>query len=269
MRRSRRRLERSSAQPTSDRTDYSIGGAAAVARGARARRLICFGRCWEHILLAVGVHSFRLAPRRADGPSNAIGERSFADLLEIGGDRGARAPTLGARAHQFLTFASSPNLQAQSRSGSDGDAWLSPMRMRSRRRAPNGGGAERRPLLCCRARRPLPVRRLAASGSCRRRTFAAPLSPAGVAFVPLSPSRTAEAHLCSSLLLQTGLDDRCVLAIARSRALSFNRERGHAPALRLPRNERGGLERRARNTLPTSQRASEPSYLASSRRLRR
>ena len=39
--------------------------------------------------------------------------------------------TLGARAHQFLTFASAPNLQAAVAHGlSEGDAWLQPMRER-------------------------------------------------------------------------------------------------------------------------------------------
>jgi aspartate/methionine/tyrosine aminotransferase len=43
----------------------------------------------------------------------------------------AELATLAARAHQFLTFASAPNLQAAVAYGmSDGDAWLQPMRAR-------------------------------------------------------------------------------------------------------------------------------------------
>ena len=42
--------------------------------------------------------------------------------------------TLAARAHQFLTFASAPNLQSAVAFGlNDGDAWLQPMRERFRR----------------------------------------------------------------------------------------------------------------------------------------
>jgi aspartate/methionine/tyrosine aminotransferase len=43
----------------------------------------------------------------------------------------AQLATLAARAHQFLTFASAPNLQSAVAYGmSDGDAWLQPMRER-------------------------------------------------------------------------------------------------------------------------------------------
>jgi aspartate/methionine/tyrosine aminotransferase len=100
--------------------------------------------------------------------------------------------TLAARAHQFLTFASAPNLQAAVAYGlSDGDAWLQPMRerfARARDRMTAGLEVAGYAVLPSASTYFLCVD-LAASGiSLDDEGFAAKaVAEAGVAVVPLSP----------------------------------------------------------------------------------
>ena len=103
----------------------------------------------------------------------------------------AELANLAARAHQFLTFASAPNLQAAVAYGmSDGDAWLQPMRdrfARARDRMTQGLEAAGFAVLPTASTYFLCVD-LAASGiSLDDETFAAEaVERAGVAAVPLS-----------------------------------------------------------------------------------
>ena len=84
----------------------------------------------------------------------------------------AELATLAARAHQFLTFASAPNLQSAVAYGlNEGDAWLQPMRdrfarARDRMAAGLGSGG-----LCRAAKRIdlFPVRRPGGVGHIARR----------------------------------------------------------------------------------------------------
>ena len=105
------------------------------------------------------------------------------------------APALAqvvARAHQFLTFSTAPNLQAAVAFGlNEGDAWLRPMRERFAALArPHGRGSEVRGLCdarCCRdlfhVRRSRRFRNLPST----MMAFAsAAVEKAGVAVVPLS-----------------------------------------------------------------------------------
>jgi aspartate/methionine/tyrosine aminotransferase len=103
----------------------------------------------------------------------------------------AELATLAARAHQFLTFASAPNLQAAVAYGmKDGDAWLQPMRdrfARARDRMMQGLEAAGFAVMPSASTYFLCVD-LAASGiSLDDETFAAQaVEQAGVAVVPLS-----------------------------------------------------------------------------------
>ncbi|MDQ3079232.1 MAG: aminotransferase [Pseudomonadota bacterium] len=100
--------------------------------------------------------------------------------------------TLAARAHQFLTFASAPNLQSAVAYGlAEGDAWLAPMRQRfarARDRMRDGLSAAGYKVLPSAATYFLIVD-LAASGiSLDDEAFAKlAVEQAGVAVVPLSP----------------------------------------------------------------------------------
>lgn len=100
--------------------------------------------------------------------------------------------TLAARAHQFLTFASAPNLQAAVAYGlAEGDAWLQPMRdcfARARDRMTLGLEAVGYAVLPSASTYFLCVD-LAASGiSLDDEAFAAQaVEQAGVAVIPLSP----------------------------------------------------------------------------------
>jgi N-succinyldiaminopimelate aminotransferase len=104
----------------------------------------------------------------------------------------AELATLAARAHQFLTFASAPNLQAAVAFGlNDGDAWLQPMRdrfTRARDRMTSGLEAAGFAVLPSASTYFLCVD-LAASGiALDDEAFATQaVEQAGVAVVPLSP----------------------------------------------------------------------------------
>ncbi len=124
----------------------------AVAEVARAHDLIVIAdEVWEHILLEGGAPPPPSAvplPEQARGGFKAIG--SLADMAGRSFKCGSAGKifsltgwkigwlvaqpelaTLAARAHQFLTFASAPNLQRAVAFGlAEGDEWLAPMRER-------------------------------------------------------------------------------------------------------------------------------------------
>jgi aspartate/methionine/tyrosine aminotransferase len=106
----------------------------AVASVARAHDLIVISdEVWEHLLMD-GQAFTPLA--RLDGmAARTLKCGSAGKIFSLTGWKigwVAAAPelaTLAARAHQFLTFASAPNLQAAVAFGlAEGDAWLEPMR---------------------------------------------------------------------------------------------------------------------------------------------
>jgi len=108
----------------------------AVASVARDYDLIVISdEVWEHILLD-GQH-FRPLATLPDMAERVIKCGSAGKIFSLTGWKigwTVAAPemaTLAARAHQFLTFASAPNLQAAVAFGlNDGDAWIEPMRER-------------------------------------------------------------------------------------------------------------------------------------------
>jgi N-succinyldiaminopimelate aminotransferase len=136
--------------------------------------------------------------------------------------------TLAARAHQFLTFASAPNLQAACAFGLDeGDAWLAPMRQRfarARDRMVEGLQSAGYAVLPSAATYFLMVD-LAASGIALDDEAFAKLAveQAGVAVVPVSPfADTGEprhmVRLCFAKQDET--IDAGVAAMARARELA-------------------------------------------------
>ena len=106
----------------------------AVAQAARAHELIVIAdEVWEHILLDgqrfTPIASLPGMARRTLKCGSA-GKIFSLTGWKIGWLVAApELATLAARAHQFLTFASAPNLQAAVAFGlAEGDAWLAPMR---------------------------------------------------------------------------------------------------------------------------------------------
>ncbi|MCL6682327.1 aminotransferase [Sphingomonas alba] len=107
-----------------------------VASVAREHDLVVISdEVWEHILL----DGQRFAPLASlpDMADRVIKCGSAGKIFSLTGWKigwTVAAPemaTLAARAHQFLTFASAPNLQAAVAFGlNDGDAWIAPMRER-------------------------------------------------------------------------------------------------------------------------------------------
>ena len=135
--------------------------------------------------------------------------------------------TLAARAHQFLTFASAPNLQSAVAFGlNDGDAWLEPMRARfarARDRMASGLEAAGFAVLPSASTYFMCVD-LAASGiGLDDEAFAQrAVSEAGVAVVPLSPFAEGEPprtmiRLCFAKKDET--IDAGVAALARAREM--------------------------------------------------
>ena len=169
----------------------------AVAAVAIANDLIVISdEVWEHVLL----DGQRFVPL-ASLPGMAVRTikcGSAGKIFSLTGWKigwAVAAPelaTLVARAHQFLTFASAPNLQAAVAFGlSDGDAWLEPMRLQfaaARDRLVNGLGAVGYAVLPSAATYFLCVD-LAASGvALDDEAFVRlALEEAGVAVIPLSP----------------------------------------------------------------------------------
>jgi len=109
---------------------------AAVAEIAVANDLIVISdEVWEHILL--DGQSFTPIASLAGMAERTLKCGSAGKIFSLTGWKigwlvaSPKLATLAARAHQFLTFASAPNLQAAVAYGlSEGDAWLLPMRER-------------------------------------------------------------------------------------------------------------------------------------------
>ena len=205
----------------------------AVASVARAHDLVVISdEVWEHLLL----DGQRFTPI-ATLPGMA--ERTFkcgsaGKIFSLTGWKigwlvaAPEMATLAARAHQFLTFASAPNLQAACAFGlgEAGDAWLDPMRerfARARDRMASGLASAGFSVLPCAATYFLLVD-LAASGiAVDDEAFAArAVAEAGVAVVPLSPFAEQDpprhlARLCFAKKDET--IDAGVAAMARARAL--------------------------------------------------
>jgi N-succinyldiaminopimelate aminotransferase len=136
--------------------------------------------------------------------------------------------TLAARAHQFLTFASAPNLQAACAFGLDeGDSWLEPMRQRfarARDRMATGLGKAGFVVLPGAATY-FQIVDLAASGiSLDDEAFARlAVERAGVAVVPISPfaEENPPAHLVRLCFAkQDGTIDAGIAAMAKARELA-------------------------------------------------
>jgi aspartate/methionine/tyrosine aminotransferase len=170
---------------------------AAVVELAVANELIVISdEVWEHILL--DGQSFVPIASLSGMAERTIKCGSAGKIFSLTGWKigwlvaSPKLATLAARAHQFLTFASAPNLQAAVAFGlNEGDAWLQPMRERFARARDRlaagleGAGYAVLPsastyFLCV---------DLAASGmTCDDESFARrAVEKAGVAVVPLSP----------------------------------------------------------------------------------
>lgn len=202
-----------------------------VASVARDHDLIVISdEVWEHLLLD-GQRFVPLAT--VDGmAARTIKCGSAGKIFSLTGWKigwVAAAPelaTLAARAHQFLTFTSAPNLQSAVAYGlAEGDGWLAPMRQRfarARDRMQEGLGAAGFAVLPSAATYFLIVD-LAASGiAVDDEAFARrAVEEAGVAVVPLSPFAFENAprhlvRLCFAKRDET--IDAGVAAMARARA---------------------------------------------------
>jgi aspartate/methionine/tyrosine aminotransferase len=151
---------------------------------------------WEHILLDGQKFTPIASLPGMDGRTLKCG--SAGKIFSLTGWKigwlvaSAELATLAARAHQFLTFASAPNLQAAVAHGlNDGDSWLQPMRdrfARARDRMAAGLDAAGFAVLPSASTYFMCVD-LAASGiSLDDEAFASQaVAEAGVAVVPLSP----------------------------------------------------------------------------------
>ena len=205
----------------------------AVAAVARAHDLIVISdEVWEHLLM----DGQRFVPLSSlSGMAERTLKRGSAGKIfsltgwKIGWIAGAPGlATLAARAHQFLTFASAPNLQAAVAFGLDeGDAWLDPMRRRfarARDRMSAGLTAEGFAVLPSAATYFLIVD-LAGSGiALDDEAFAAlAVEQAGVAVIPVSPFADDDpprhlVRLCFAKKDET--IDAGVAAMARARELA-------------------------------------------------
>ena len=108
----------------------------AVASAARDHDLIVISdEVWEHILL--DGQAFTPLAALAGMAARTIKCGSAGKIFSLTGWKigwlvaAPEMATIAARAHQFLTFASAPNLQSAVAFGlNDGDAWIEPMRQR-------------------------------------------------------------------------------------------------------------------------------------------
>jgi aspartate/methionine/tyrosine aminotransferase len=151
---------------------------------------------WEHVLL--GSDAFRPIATFPDMSKRTIKIGSAGKIFSLTGWKigwmvaAEEMAATAARAHQFLTFCSAPNLQSAVAFGLDrGDDWLQPMRdrfVRARDRMTAGLRSVGYSVLDADSTYFLCVD-LAASGlDCDDETFAAAaVEKAGVAVVPLSP----------------------------------------------------------------------------------
>jgi len=215
----------------------------AVASLARAHDLIVISdEVWEHLLMD-GQAFTPLA--RLDGmAARTLKCGSAGKIFSLTGWKigwVAAAPelaTLAARAHQFLTFASAPNLQAAVAFGlAEGDAWLEPMRRdfaRARDRMRGGLEAAGFAVLPSAATYFLIVD-LAASGIERDDEAFAQLAveQAGVAVIPLSAFAEQDpprhlVRLCFAK--QDATIDAGVAAMTRARGLVLQAAAGSSAA---------------------------------------
>ena len=215
----------------------------AVASVARAHDLIVISdEVWEHLLMD-GQAFMPLA--RIDGmASRTLKCGSAGKIFSLTGWKIgwiAATPelaTLAARAHQFLTFASAPNLQAAVTFGlAEGDDWLAPMRRdfaRARDRMSAGLDAEGFAVLPSAATYFLIVN-LAASGIAMDDEAFARLAveQAGVAVIPLSAFAEIDpprhlVRLCFAKRDET--IDAGVAAMARARTLALQAAAGSGAA---------------------------------------
>jgi len=213
---------------------FDAGELEAVASVARDHDLIVISdEVWEHLLMD-GQAFVPLA--RLDGmAARTLKCGSAGKIFSLTGWKIgwiAAAPelaTLAARAHQYLTFASAPNLQVAVAFGlAEGDAWLAPMRQRfaaARDRMVEGLEAAGFAVLPSAATYFLIVD-LAASGIALDDEAFATLAveQAGVAVVPLSPFAEQDPprnliRLCFAKRDET--IDAGVAALARARALAI------------------------------------------------
>ena len=207
---------------------------AAVAAVARAHDLtVIADEVWEHLLM--DGQAFTPFASLPDMAERSLKCGSAGKIFSLTGWKIgwiAATPemaTLAARAHQFLTFASAPNLQAAVAFGLDhGDEWLAPMRRdfaRARDRMTAGLEAAGYAVLPSAATYFLVVD-LAASGiSIDDEAFAKlAVEQAGVAVVPMSPFTEADpprhlVRLCFAKRDDT--IDAGVAAMARAKALAL------------------------------------------------
>ena len=205
----------------------------AVAAVARDHDLIVISdEVWEHLLL----DGQKFVPLAAlDGmAARTLKCGSAGKIFSLTGWKIgwiAAAPelaTLAARAHQFLTFASAPNLQTAVAYGlAEGDGWIEPMRAaftRARNRMSGGLEAAGYAVLPSAATYFLIVD-LAASGIALDDEAFARLAveQAGVAVVPLSPfaEHNAPRHLVRLCFAKRDATiDAGVVALAKARRLS-------------------------------------------------
>ena len=215
---------------------------AAVAEVARARDLIVISdEVWEHLLM--DGQAFVPLASLSGMAQRTIKCGSAGKIFSLTGWKIgwiAAAPelaTLSARAHQFLTFASAPSLQAAVAFGlAEGDQWLGPMRhdfARARDRMTDGLRAAGFAVLPSAATYFLIVD-LAASGiDLDNEAFAAlGVEQAGVAVVPLSAfaEQDAPRHLVRLCFAKRDSTiDAGVAAMARARDLA-RQATAHSPA---------------------------------------
>ena len=204
---------------------------AAVAAVAREHDLIVIAdEVWEHILL--DGQEFVPIAALPDMAARTMKCGSAGKIFSLTGWKigwlvaAPELATLAARAHQFLTFASAPNLQAAVAFGlADGDAWLAPMRARfarARDRMTDGLRAAGFAVLPSASTYFLCIDLPASGIALDDEAFAAlAVEQAGVAVVPLSPfaednpPRTL-IRLCFAKRDET--IDAGIAALARARA---------------------------------------------------
>jgi aspartate/methionine/tyrosine aminotransferase len=213
----------------------------AVASVARAHDLIVISdEVWEHLLMdgqsfvpLAGVEGMAARTLKCGSAGKIFSLTGW----KIGWIAAApELATLAARAHQFLTFTSAPNLQAAVAFGlAEGDAWLAPMRSRfarARDRMRAGLESQGFAVLPSAATYFLIVD-LAASGiAIDDEAFAAlAVEQAGVAVIPLSPfaEQDPPRHLVRLCFAKRDATiDAGVAAMARARALALQAARSPA-----------------------------------------